>query len=243
MENAQADIALVTGSNQGIGFEIARGLATKKIKVLVGSRDESRGQRAAERIRETGGNAHFLKLDVTKCDSVQQAAEWIETNLGRLDILVNNAGIGEQFSTPSTAPLDHLREIYETNVFGAIAVTQAMLPLLRRSKRGRVVNVSSSLGSLTLASQQDSALSELLALGYNTSKTALNSVTIQFANELRQSAIKVNAVCPGYCATAMSGYQGPRTPRQGASVAIRYATIADDGPTGGYFHEGGPIPW
>ena len=237
------DIALISGANKGIGYEIARGLGAKKIKVLVGARDDERGHAAAEKLKAEGADARFVKLDVTQHDTIRRAAEWIEKEFGRLDILVNNAGIGEWGAKPSGAELAKVREIYETNLFGPIAMTQAMLPLLRKSKHGRIVNVSSSLGSLTLANQPGSPIAGMAILGYNTSKTALNSMTVQFANELKGTPIKVNAICPGYCATDINGNSGPRTAFQGAVAAIEYATIGADGPSGGYFNDEGRVPW
>jgi NAD(P)-dependent dehydrogenase (short-subunit alcohol dehydrogenase family) len=243
MELFHGDIALVSGANKGIGYEIARGLADKKIAVLVGARDESRGQAAAAKLKAEGADARFVKLDVTDQESIRRAAEWIEKEFGRLDILINNAGIAEWGFTPSNVDLAKVREVYETNFFGPVALIQGMLPLLRKSKHGRIVNVSSSLGSLTLSSDLNSPFADFLALGYNTSKSALNSMTIQFAKELRDTPIKVNAICPGYCATDINGNSGPRTAAQGAVAAIQYATIGDDGPTGGYFNEDGRVPW
>jgi NAD(P)-dependent dehydrogenase (short-subunit alcohol dehydrogenase family) len=243
VELFQGDIALVSGANKGIGFEIARGLGAKRIKVLMGARDEGRGQAAAARLRAEGADACFVKLDVTDRGTIQLAAEWIEKEFGRLDILINNAGIAEWGFKPSNVDLAKVREVYETNFFGPIALIQAMLPLLRKSEHGRIVNVSSELGSLTLASTPDSPISQFLALGYNTSKSALNSITVQFANELKNTPIKVNAICPGYCATDINGNTGPRTAAQGAVAAIEYATIGDDGPTGGYFNDEGRVPW
>ena len=212
----QGDIALISGANKGIGYEIARGLGAKKITVLVGARDEARGQAAADKLKAEGADARFVKLDVTDHETIRCAAEWIGEQFGRLDILVNNAGIGEWGGKPSDVDLAKVREIYETNLFGPMALTQAMLPLLRKSKHGRIVNVSSSLGSLTLATQPDSPLASFVVLGYNTSKTALNSMTVQFANELKDTPIKVNVICPGYCATDLNGHSGPRTAAQGA---------------------------
>lgn len=139
--------------------------------------------------------------------------------------------------------MSKVREVYDTNLFGPIAVTQALLPLLRKSKSGRIVNISSSLGSLALCSDPNSPLSQFLALGYNSSKSALNAMTVQFANELRGTPIKVNAVCPGYCATDINGHSGPRTAAQGAVAPVQYATLADDGPTGGLFDENGRVAW
>jgi len=239
----QGDIALITGANKGIGYEIARGLGAKKIKVLVGARDQARGQAAVDKLKAEGADARFVKLDVTDQATIQSAAAWIEKEFGRLDILVNNAGIAEMGPKPSEVELAKVREVYDTNVFGVAALTQAMLPLLRKSKHGRIVNVSSSLGSLTLASDLSAPFASFVSLGYNTSKSALNSMTIQFAKELKDTAIKVNTICPGYCATDLNGNSGPRSAAQGAVVAIQYATIGDDGPTGGYFNDDGRIPW
>lgn len=243
VENFEGDIALISGANKGIGYEVARGLGAKKVKVLVGARDEGRGKAAVDTLKSEGADARFMKLDVTEPSTVKAAAEWIEKEFGRLDILINNAGIAEWGTTPSTVDLAKVREVYETNFFGPIALIQAMLPLLRKSKHGRIVNVSSSLGSMTMASDPNSPMSQFLALGYNTSKSALNSMTVQFANELKGTPIKVNAICPGYCATDINNHSGPRSAAQGAVAAIQYATIGAEGPSGGYFNEDGRIPW
>ena len=157
VELFEGDIALISGANKGIGYEIARGLGAKKIKVLLGARDEARGQAAAQKLKSDGLDAHFVQLDVSDQATIQRAAERIAKEFGRLDILVNNAGIGDMGSKPSTADLAKVREVYETNVFGPMALTQAMLPLLRKSKHGRIVNVSSSLGSITLISEPEFA--------------------------------------------------------------------------------------
>jgi NAD(P)-dependent dehydrogenase (short-subunit alcohol dehydrogenase family) len=243
VELFQGDIALISGANKGIGYEIARGLGAKKIKVLVGARDEARGQEAVGKLKAEGYDARSVKLDVTDPATMQSAFQWIEKEFGRLDILVNNAGIGEWGMKPSEADLAKVREVYETNVFGPMAMIQTMLPLLRKSKHGRIVNVTSGLGSITLATQPDSPVAQFQVLGYNTSKTALNSMTVQFANELKDTPIKVNAICPGYCATDLNNHSGPRTPAQGAVAAIEYATLGPDGPTGGYFNDEGRLPW
>ncbi len=243
MELFQGDIALVTGANKGIGYEIARGLGAKKITVLAGARDEARGQAAVAKLNAEGTDARFIKLDVTDQATIRHAAEWIEKEFGRLDILINNAGIAEWGLKPSNVDLAKVREVYETNFFGPVALIQGMLPLLKKSKHGRIVNVSSSLGSLTISSDLNSPFADFLALGYNTSKSALNSMTIQFAKELRNTPIKVNAICPGYCATDINGNSGPRSAAQGAVAAIQYATLGEDGPTGGYFNDEGRVPW
>jgi NAD(P)-dependent dehydrogenase (short-subunit alcohol dehydrogenase family) len=237
-------IALVTGANKGIGFEIARGLAKKGLTVLLGCRDWGRAEVAAGQLAQEGLAAVPVLLDLTRPETITAAASQIDSTHGKLDVLVNNAGIALEFqSKPSQADLAMVKQVYETNVFGPIAVIQAVLPLLLRSEAGRIVNVSSSLGSLCLTSDPASPISQFLLLGYNTSKTALNAVTVQFANELRETPVKVNAVCPGYVATDLNGHSGPRTPEQGARIAIEMATIPQDGPTGGYFNEDGRIPW
>jgi NAD(P)-dependent dehydrogenase (short-subunit alcohol dehydrogenase family) len=243
VEVFQGDIALISGANKGIGFEIARGLGAKKIKVLVGARDRARGQAAVDTLTAEGADARFVELNVTDEGTVQRAAQWIEKEFGHLDILINNAGIAEWDAKPSTVDLAKVREVYETNFFGPVVLIQTMLPLLKKSKHGRIVNVSSSLGSLTLGSNLDSPFADFLALGYCTSKSALNSMTVQFAKELKDTPIKVNAICPGYCATDLNNHSGPRTAAQGAAAAIEYATISAEGPTGGYFNDEGRVPW
>ncbi len=243
VEGFEGDIALISGANKGIGFETARGLGAKKITVLIGARDEARGKEAAQKLKAEGVDARFVKLDVTDHGTIKRAADWIDKEFGRLDILINNAGIGEWNMKPSEIDLAKVREVYETNFFGPVALTQAMVPLLKKSKHGRVVNVSSTLGSLTLNTKPDSPIADFMALGYCTSKSALNSMTIQFAKELKETPVKVNAICPGYCATDLNNHSGPRTAAQGAVAAIQYATLGPDGPTGGYFNEDGRLPW
>jgi NAD(P)-dependent dehydrogenase (short-subunit alcohol dehydrogenase family) len=237
-------IALVTGANKGIGYEIARGLGKQGMTVLLACRDMARAEKAAGQLAQEGLAATPLHLDVTRPETTAAAAAQIDGEHGKLDVLVNNAGIAREWQLePSQTPVAMVKQVYETNLFGAIAVIHAMLPLLLRSPAGRIVNVSSSLGSLTLTSDTGSELSRFHALGYCTSKSALNAVTIQFANELRGTPVKVNAVCPGYVATDLNNHSGPRTPEQGARIAIQMATIPQDGPTGGYFNEDGRVPW
>jgi NAD(P)-dependent dehydrogenase (short-subunit alcohol dehydrogenase family) len=237
-------IALVTGANKGIGYEIARGLATKGMTVLLGCRDSGRAEAAAERLKQEKLDVLPLLLDVTCAETIAAAAKYVDSSYGKLDVLVNNAGIAKEWqSKPSTTDVAVVREIYETNVFGPVATIQAVLPLLLRSQAGRIVNVSSSLGSLHLTSDPASPMSQFLALGYCSSKSALNAITVQFANELKTTPVKVNAVCPGYVATDLNNHSGPRTPEQGARIAIEMATIGADGPTGGYFDDEGRVPW
>jgi NAD(P)-dependent dehydrogenase (short-subunit alcohol dehydrogenase family) len=237
-------IALVTGANKGIGYEIARGLAKQEMTVLLACRDQGRAEKAAGELAKEGLATIPVLLDVTRPETIAPAAAQIDRAYGKLDALVNNAGIAREWQfKPSQVELSLVKEIYETNLFGPMAVIQAMLPLLLRSPAGRIVNVSSSLGSLALTSDTSTELSKLHALGYCTSKSALNAVTVQFANELRETAVKVNAVCPGYVATDLNNRSGPRTPEQGARIAIEMATIPPDGPTGGYFDDNGRVPW
>jgi len=237
-------VALVTGANKGIGFEIARGLGEMGMLVLLGCRDRTLGQEAAGKLQAEGLRAEALPLDVTDAATIQAAAADIAARFGRLDILVNNAGIAlEHGAKPSTVDLSVVRRVYDVNVFGVIAVTQATLPLLKKSARARIVNVSSSLGSLTRAADPNSPSSGYVLLGYCSSKSALNAVTVQFASELRGTGIKVNAACPGYCATDLNGHSGPRSAKQGAQTPIRLATLADDGPTAGFFNDDGIVPW
>jgi NAD(P)-dependent dehydrogenase (short-subunit alcohol dehydrogenase family) len=237
-------VALVTGANKGIGYQIALGLCAKGCTVLLGCRDEERAERAVNSLRERGFQTSALILDVTRPETLAVAAAEIDAQYGKLDILVNNAGISaEQRAKPSKVDLDLVRRVFETNVFGVIATTQAMLPLLLRSSQGRIVNLSSSLGSLTLTSDPDGPWSKFVLLGYNSSKAALNGVTVQFANELRETPIKVNSVCPGYVATDLNGNTGYRSPEEGANVAIQMATLPQDGPTGGFFNDEGRIAW
>jgi NAD(P)-dependent dehydrogenase (short-subunit alcohol dehydrogenase family) len=245
-------IALVTGANQGIGLQIARDLAAKGLTVLVGSRDFENGQKAA---REIGANAHAVQLDVTAKASIAAAVERIGKEFGHLDILINNAGISkighatgtvEEFakkSRISVAPLDDIRAIYETNVFGVIAVTQAMLPLLRKSKSARIVNVSSGVGSLTRTlGPGGEHLRQIFGM-YSASKAALNAITVGLALDLAAEGIKVNGACPGYTKTALNNFQGTRTVEEGAREPVRLALLDDSGPTAGYSSDEGPLPW
>jgi len=239
MPTTNTRFALVTGANKGIGLEIARGLSERSYTVFLGARDRSRGEAAAQELAAGGRDIRVLELDITDAASIDRAAAEIAGQTDHLDVLVNNAGItAEGTATPETVPLDVVRKVYETNVFGAVAVTQACLPLLRRSPMGRIVNMSSSLGSLTRQNE-----SPFVLLAYGSSKTALDGVTVQFANHLRDTSIKVNAACPGYVATDLNGHRGTRTPADGAAIAVRLATLPPDGPTGGFFDDAGAVPW
>jgi NAD(P)-dependent dehydrogenase (short-subunit alcohol dehydrogenase family) len=237
-------IALVTGANKGIGYEISRQLGAAGVTVIVGARDADRGRAAAAKLRTAGIGATAVVLDVTDEASIAAVAKWVDERYGRLDILVNNAGIAlERGEKPSQVPLALVRRTYETNVFGLIAVTNAMLPLLRRSPAGRIVNLSSGLGSLANTTTPDTPYSAYPVLGYNSSKTAVNAVTVSYANELRGTAIKVNSADPGYCATDLNEHAGFRTAEQGARIAVRLALLPDSGPSGEFHDEDGPVGW
>jgi NAD(P)-dependent dehydrogenase (short-subunit alcohol dehydrogenase family) len=235
--------ALITGANKGIGLEIARQLGTQGITVLVGARDRERGRVATEALRAEGIDAHSVTLDVTDEASIGAAAQEIEQQFGKLDILVNNAAVALDRRPPSQLDLETFRRTYETNVFGIFAVTCAMLPLLRKAPAPRIVNMASGLASLTQTSDPNSPLFNVNLIAYNSSKTAINALTVQFANELRDTPIKVNSADPGYVATDLNQHSGPRTVQQGAKEPVRLATLPADGPTGRFFNEDGPLPW
>jgi NAD(P)-dependent dehydrogenase (short-subunit alcohol dehydrogenase family) len=242
---SERTIALVTGANKGIGYEIAAGLGALGWSVGVGARYDERRDTAVEKLRAAGVDAFGVPLDVTDDASVAAAAGLIEERAGRLDVLVNNAGVtGGIPQEPTRVDLAAVRTAVETNVIGVIRVTNAMLPLLRRAAAPRIVNMSSSVGSLTRqTSSADQGAVGPLSVAYAPSKTMLNAVTIQYAKELRGTNILINAACPGYTATDLNGFRGVRTPEQGAAIAVRLATLADDGPTGGFFEDAGVVPW
>jgi NAD(P)-dependent dehydrogenase (short-subunit alcohol dehydrogenase family) len=240
---SEQTIALVTGANKGIGYEIAAGLGALGWSVGVGARDDTRREAAVDKLRADGVDAFGVPLDVTDDGSVTAAAALIEERGGRLDVLVNNAGItGGMGQEPTRVAPETMRTVVETNVIGVIRVTNAMLPLLRRAASPRIVNMSSSVGSLTRQSEPDAETGPIAA-AYAPSKTFLNAVTVQYAKELAGTGILINAACPGYCATDLNGFRGVRTPEQGAATAIRLAQLPADGPTGAFFDDDGPIPW
>ena len=233
----------MTGANKGIGLKIAAGLAAQGYRVAVGARDDGRREQAVAGLRAEGADVVGVRLDVSSDDSVAAALAEVEAELGHLDALVNNAGIsgpaGEGgLQDPTTLDLDVLRTVLETNVYGAVRVTNAALPLLRRSPAPRIVNVSSNMGSLELRTGPVMA-------AYAPSKTLLNAVTVQYARRLAETdpGLLVNAVCPGYVATDFTGFAGTRTPEEGAAVAVRFATLPDGGPSGTFHDDAGVVPW
>jgi NAD(P)-dependent dehydrogenase (short-subunit alcohol dehydrogenase family) len=246
-------VALVTGANQGIGFQIAKDLVPHGFIMLVGSRNFERGEAAA---KEIGPDAHALQIDVTDQASIAAAAERIRSEFGRLDVLINNAAISNTQKKPgmsvmeyakttraSNVSLDEMRVVWETNVFGVLAVTQAMLPLLRQAPAARIVNVSSGVGSLTANADPAYPWRSIFGPVYPASKTALNAITLAFAIELESEGIKVNAVSPGFTKTNLNDYEGTETLEQGAAEAVRVALLGPDGPTGTFTRTGSVIPW
>ena len=245
-EATVAKVALITGANKGIGFETARQLGALGITVLVGARDLKRGEAAAAELKRESIDARALKLDVVDDGDRKAAAEAIGRDFGRLDILVNNAGIAtEDMSSNSTLTTSEetLRKIFETNFFAVVALTSALLPLLRKSAAGRIVNLSSILGSLTLHATPGSPIYSAKMFAYDASKTALNAYTIHLAHALKETKIKVNSAHPGWVKTELGGAGAPMEIVDGAKPSVRLATLADDGPTGGYFHMGDTLPW
>jgi NAD(P)-dependent dehydrogenase (short-subunit alcohol dehydrogenase family) len=240
---ADKKIALITGANKGIGKEIARQFGQQGIFVIIGARDKKKGKEAEKELRSQGMDVLTVKLDVTKQATIDAAALEIEKKFGKLDILVNNAGIGIDTGKPSTIDIDILYRTYDTNVFGPFRMIKTFLPLLKKSEAGRIVNMSSGLGSLERNSSQYWETSGPKLLAYNSSKSALNALTLQFAYELRKTAIKVNSAAPGFVATDINQFRGTRTVEQGARAPVRLATLPEDGPTGGFFEEDGPVPW
>jgi NAD(P)-dependent dehydrogenase (short-subunit alcohol dehydrogenase family) len=247
-------VALITGANQGIGLQIAKDLAAKNFTVLAGSRNLARGEDAARTIE---GDAHALQLDVTDQASIAAAAARIRNEFGRLDVLVQNAAISNtkklpgqsvedyaKTTRPSNVLLDEMRAVWDTNVFGVLAVYQAMLPLLRGTPNARIVNVSSGVGSLTTNADPAFAYRSIFGPVYPSSKTALNALTLAMAIELEPEGIKVNAVSPGFTKTNLNGYAGTETVEEGAREAVRVALLGPDGPTGTFTRwENRTIPW
>jgi NAD(P)-dependent dehydrogenase (short-subunit alcohol dehydrogenase family) len=235
-------LALVTGANKGIGYETARQLAANGFTVLLAARDPARGEAAAERLRKEGHDVRFLKLDVTSDADRKAAAKFIAENHGKLDVLVNNAGVmTESTAKPSEVALDQVRSAFEANFFALVALTQELLPLLKKSDAGRVVNLSSVLGSL--AANAAGEVGEFTLLGYNASKAAVNMFTVLLARELAGTKVKVNAAHPGWVKTDMGTDAAPMEVTDGAKTSVRLALLPADGPTGGFFHMNDRLPW
>ena len=243
--STQEKIALVTGATRGIGLETVRQLAETGVHVLLAGRNRDKAVEAALALQAKGLSVEAIALDVTDATSIASAAQQIETRHGRLDILINNAGImlDDPVQKVSGQSLETWRKTFDTNVFGVIATTQAFLPLLRKSAAGRIVNVSSLLGSNTLHSDPTSFIYDFKVPAYNVSKSAVNAWTVQLAHELKDSTIKVNTIHPGYVQTDMNAGQGEITVPEGARTSVKLALIDADGPNGGYFHLDQVLPW
>lgn len=233
-------IAVVTGANRGLGFGTCRELAKQGIQVILTSRDEAKGEAAAQQLQTEGLDVKSYPLDVTSPDSIEHLAQFIRNEFGRLDILVNNAGIGLDIVDGSNgsilnAKIEILQKTIETNLYGPLLLSQALIPLMKVNNYGRVVNVSSGAGQL--ADMQTGYPA------YRISKTALNAATRLFANELKGTNILVNAVCPGWVRTDMGGPNATRSIEEGVDTIVWLATLPDDGPSSGFFRDRKPIPW
>jgi NAD(P)-dependent dehydrogenase (short-subunit alcohol dehydrogenase family) len=247
--NSTQTVALITGANKGIGFETARQLGERGVTVLLGSRDAQKGVAAVARLKAEGLDAHLIQLDVENPSHHAGAAEFIEKSYGRLDILVNNAGalfesaVEPELCLASCLPVDLYRRSFEVNFFQVVALTQTLLPLIKKSGRGRIVNVSSIIASLSLQSDPDSPVYHVRAPAYSISKTAMNSFTIQLAYELRDTPIKVNSAHPGWVKTDIGGGDAPMQVAAGAATPVALSLLPPDGPTGGFFHFDESLPW
>lgn len=238
-------IALITGANKGIGLETARQLGQKQMTVLLGVRDQKKGKEAVAKLRKEGLDARALVLDVSESASIRKAAAQVQKEFGRLDVLVNNAAImiDEKDRNVSEQSLQVWRDTFATNFFGLVETTQAFLPLLRKSEAGRIVNLSSVLGSITLHAQPGSPIYGNQGGAYDVSKSAVNAYTVQLASELKNTKIKVNAADPGWVKTEMGGAGATMEIAEGARTSVQLATLAADGPNGAYLHDGAPLAW
>jgi NAD(P)-dependent dehydrogenase (short-subunit alcohol dehydrogenase family) len=242
---SKKQIALVTGGNKGIGLETVKQLARQGMTALLGARDASRGEAAASALRKEGLDVRFIQLEVTDEVSIAAAAAKIQQEFGRLDVLVNNAGvsIGAVESSPSTAKMADIRATFDVNFFGLIAVTQAMVPLMKKSEAGRIVNLTSILGSLGEHRDPASPIYGMLYMAYNASKAAVNMFTANLAHELRETKIKVNAAHPGWVKTDMGGEAAPLETPEGAWTSVYLATLPAEGPSGGFYHKTVHMRW
>ena len=235
----QKTVALITGANKGLGLEIARQLGKRGMVVVLGARDQAKGASAVADLAKAGIDAHAVKLDVTQAGDVARLPGFFTETFGRLDVLVNNAGISEGRRDDA----DSFRRVFDVNVFGAVAVTYALLPLLQQSPAGRIVNHSSVLGSLTTIQKKPEMFARFVSPSYTASKSALNGFTVALAHKTRGTALKVNSAHPGWVKTDLGGKDAPLTVVDGAKTAVTLATLPSDGPTGQFFHMGAPLPW
>jgi NAD(P)-dependent dehydrogenase (short-subunit alcohol dehydrogenase family) len=243
-----AKIALITGANRGLGFEVARQLAQAGHTVVLGARDPQKGDEAAQLLRDEGLTAEALTLEVDDIASVKRAAAELRERHGQLDVLVNNAGVLPEATAAPAEVIDAglFRETFDTNLIGAVGVTEQLLPLLRQSQAGRIVNVSTTMGSLADQSDPESPHSSMIVPAYRASKAALNSVTVSLSRALADTPIKVNSVCPGFVQTDLTPVnrdQAPVTAADAARVVVRYALVDDGGPSGGFFDHKAVVAW
>lgn len=247
MSVLQQRIALITGGNRGIGFETAKKLAEQGINVVIGVRDQHKGEQAVTALKALGAEADYVIYDTSMPDAAQTVANTLESRYGKLDILINNAGILKEDligqNNSLTVDQDTLKTTFEANFFAVIALTQALLPLLQRSPAGRIVNLTSILGSQTLHSTPNSPIEVAKGLAYNASKSALNMFTIHLAHALKDTAIKVNSAHPGWVKTELGGPHAPMEISDSWKTSVRLATLDEQGPNGGYFHEDQTLPW
>lgn len=242
-------VAFITGANRGIGFETARELGEKGVKVVLAVRDYAKGDEAAKKLKKLGVEATVFEFDVTRAEDHRKAFSFLEKNYGRLDILINNAGVWLDAASTSAeqsaseVPQDILHRTFDANFFGIVGLTQTLLPLVRKSPAGRIVNLSSILGSLTLHADPKSPIAEFKSFAYDATKTALNAFTVHLAYDLRNTKIKVNSAHPGWVKTEMGGPNAPMEVVDGGKTSVQLALLSDDGPTGGFFHMGEALPW
>lgn len=241
-------IALVTGANKGIGFETSRQLAGLGFTVLMGARDAGRGNAAAEKVRAEGCDARAVLLDVTDSNHIVMVRDEVERSFGRLDVLVNNAATAHPEDSAvsnscAAISMQALRATFDVNFFGMVELTQVLLPLIRKSPAGRIVNISSILGSLSLHSDPRAGLDQFRPFAYDASKTAVNAFTVHLAALLRNTPIKVNSAHPGWVRTDIGGADAPMDPAEGARTGVALATLDENGPSGGFFHMGKTLPW
>ncbi len=249
--NSNLKIAFVTGANRGLGFETARELAEKGVHVVVGARNATQGEVAAKKLRDQGHHADTIAFDVTRKEDLEKVFLFFQEKFGRLDILVNNAGTmldassasGDRTNRTSTTSPEILRTTFDVNFFGPIALTQTLLPLLKKSTAGRIVNLSSILGSLSLHSDPESPIYDGKVFAYDASKTALNAFTVHLAHELKNTNIKVNSAHPGWVKTEMGGPMAPLEVSEGGKTSVELALLPENGPSGGFFHRGNTLPW
>ena len=241
-------LALITGANKGLGFEMARQLGQQGIAILLAARDAAKGEAAAAKLAQEGIDVRAVKLDVVNAADISAVKELIEKDYGSLDILINNAGVMNEggdwaANTSATVTAEALHETFETNFFAVVALTQALLPLIEKAPAARIVNMSSILGSLTFHAKPESPIYNSKLFAYDASKAALNSFTIHLAHALRGTKVKVNSAHPGWVKTDMGTDAAMMEIPEGAKTGVDLALLGEDGPTGGYFHLGKPLPW